>query len=186
MSWHHEPTTGIHTRHPTPDLTKPFTAADALNLTDKQLRHLAAVHEAGHAAIHLHHGVPFDDMGIGNDPTRNQPCGGYIHATNVTCTLNEFAHLQTGGERASDRLLHDLGLWTPARAWANELAARTDRLQLAEHMPTDDLTAVHADVDRILDQMWPQVLRIAIALDRHGRLDYAQAAAAAGYAPLGR
>jgi hypothetical protein len=189
MSWHYEPTIGIHTRNPTPNLPRPFTAADALNLDTTQLRRTTAVHEAGHAVMYLTHGIPFAHMEIGSIGPDNDgitAAGQVKSLPTFTATTRQMAMVLAAGECAQDRWLREQGLWTPERGWAVEVASRTDRHQIVDIDPGHDLDVLHHVTDRALDGLWDGVLRLGEALDRHGHLGYAQAAEAAGYAPLGR
>lgn len=166
---------------------------------------MSTVHEAGHAAVFLTAGVPFDYLAFSAGPG-GEHCISGISGINLAAA--DHVRCCVAGERASDRWLRDHQLWTPDRAWANEALSASDRRQLAGHLPAnglmalvvndddllappvdgprlDDLSLLHAEVDAFLDSLWPQVLRLGEALDRHGRLDYAQAREHAGI-PCGR
>lgn len=182
MSWHPEPALGIHTRHPAPDIRRPFPIGQAFQLTPAQIRAMSVTHEAGHAMVFLTAGVRFDHLAFGEASGADHCIQGL---PGIHLTAADHVRCCATGERASDRWLRDHGLWTPARAWANEALSASDRRQLDGYLPGDDLTVLHDRADEFLDRVWLAVLRLADALDRHGRLSYTQAAAAAGYAPLG-
>ncbi|WP_035796445.1 hypothetical protein [Kitasatospora mediocidica] len=184
MSWHYEPTTRIFTRHPAPDIDGRFDVRGLYGLPDSHHRQMTTIHEAGHAAVLLAAGIPFDHMSLGQHPNTAAPQAGYVKCT-FTGTLETYIHFFAAGERAQDRWLREQGLWTPIRAWATEILAYTDRQGIAEYAPADDLTALHDEVDTLLDGLWPSVLRLAGALNRHGRLSYEQAVEHAAI-PCGR
>ncbi|GAB2696329.1 hypothetical protein [Kitasatospora kifunensis] len=204
MSWHYEPDFKLFTRHAAPHIPGPTTAYGILNLTNTQLRRKIAIHEAGHAVLMLDREIAFvtvqiaDDLGHG--PGKESPAGHVELHSSLTAPLPDALLGLAAGERAEDRWLREQGLWTSARAWVVEILASNDRQQIARVSweahgrpvtygvsddPRRDLAAMHDVADEALDDLWGHVLDVAEALDRHGRLDYAQAAAAAGYAPCG-
>lgn len=182
MTWHYEVNTGIHTRHPMP--AGPYDPFGVLNLTGSQLRRETATHEAGHAMTLLDIGIPFGEIVIADDPADDSAVHG-IQIPEAGPTPPAVAVSLAAGERAADRWLREHGLWTPDRAWAVEIIAHGDRAQLDTRFPGHDLAALHDKADRALDRLWPGVLRLGEALDRHGRLDYAQAVEYAAI-PCGR
>jgi hypothetical protein len=191
MSWHYLPDAGIHTRHPTPNLPGTFTPNDALNLDPTQERRSIAAHEAGHAAAYLAHGIKFIDItigGLGPDENGITPAARVRPLPTFRATDEQVLQVLAAGERAQDRWLREQGLWTPTRAWAVEVTAGHDRGEMKRHgldYDTSDLTSLHAETDALLDRLWPSVIRLGDALDRHGHLTYEQAVEAAAV-PCGR
>jgi hypothetical protein len=203
MSWHYDTDFELHTRHAAPYVPGPTTAYEILNLTNTQLRQKIAIHEAGHAILMLDRSIPFlaiqiaDDLGHG--PDKDGPAGHVELHSSLTAPINDGLAALAAGERAEDRWFREQGLWTGTRAWVVEILARSDRQQIARVAqaahgrpvthgvnsdPQRDLSAIHSAADEALDGLWDRVLRLGEALDRHGRLDYSQAAEAAGYAPI--
>jgi hypothetical protein len=93
------------------------------------------------------------------------------------------------GERAADRWLREAGLWTEERAWVIERHAGHDRVYALKALhdagerltfgerpghPHDYATA-QAAADRLLDELWQGVYRLADSLTQHRRLSGADA-----------
>lgn len=80
--WHLDEESEMVTRHPFPTLTGPTTAYRILALTDEQLRHSIAVHEAGHAVLMLALSLPFECVviadNLGRGPDDGRPAG-FVH-----------------------------------------------------------------------------------------------------------
>lgn len=168
------------TRHRSPDNCEP-----GIDLTGRQLDYLRAVHEAGHAVAvllgkaHLH-SVEIV-IGLADDET-----GGEVQACNLA-DGHAYAVFCAAGERAADRWLREAGLWTSARAVANEVGARGDRRQFLVINPHVgfgdrelDYRIVHDLADQALDPHWAAVLSVAAQLAWRGRLDADEIVALAG------
>lgn len=168
------------TRHRSPDRAEP-----GIDLSSRQLDYLRAVHEAGHAIAvllgkgHLHSAEIV--VGVADDAT-----GGEVRACNLA-DGHAYAVFSAAGERAADRWLREAGLWTPARAVANEVGARGDRQQflaINPHVGFGDrdvnYRVVHDLADQALDPHWTAITRVADQLAQRGRLDAAEITKLAG------
>lgn len=147
-----------------------------LNLAAAHLDYLRAIHEAGHAVAvligraHLHSA----EIVTGEAVTEE---GGVVHACNLA-DGHGYAVFSAAGERASDRWLREAGLWTPERAVANEVGARSDRQQflaINTHVGFGDREVdyryIHDLADQALDRHWEAVVRVADELVRWQHLD---------------
>ena len=171
--WHNDITVDgalYPTRNHAPDFHG--TSDDCFALTADQIDYIRAIHEAGHAitaltaAAHLHHAE------IATESTTTEH-GGATHA----CGLGNghaYAIYTAAGERAADRWLRETNLWTPERAVAVEVGARSDRasfLNLNKHVGYGnkqiDYTTVHDLADETLNHHWDAVTRVADALTQH-------------------
>lgn len=161
------------TRHHVPGLDSNTPAY--LSVTDAQLDYLRAIHEAGHAVTallgraHLHSAeIVYGDT--------DAETGGVVYACNLA-DGHGYAIYSAAGERAADRWLREAELWTPEGAIANEVAAKSDRLQFLAINPhvgfgdrEVDYRVVHDLADQALDQHWTVVVRVADQLVQRGRL----------------
>ncbi|MFJ9693432.1 hypothetical protein [Kitasatospora sp. NPDC101183] len=197
--WHFEYNTGIRTRHPLPDVARPTTRYRILGLDDDQLRRDIAVHEAGHATLLLFWGIPFEFVEIAADLGKGSGSGGRV-AISGTAPFEHVIVELAAGERAEDRWMREVGLWSPQRAFAVEIGACGDRRAIDTAVRTvhgtgltygtstdwtRDLAALHQRADEAVDAVWDRVLTLAEALERNGRLTHEQAAEAAGFTPVG-
>ena len=151
---------------------------DSIGLTPQQANHLTAIHETGHAITALAGGGHLHYAQIG--PVANNPSA---TADAYCCNLvDDNGHAQAiyyaAGERAADRWLRETGLWTPRRAVAAEVGAHGDRhkfLSINDHLvgygdKPVDYRYVHDLADRVLDQNWDAITRVADALAQHQHL----------------
>ncbi|MEU3565406.1 hypothetical protein [Kitasatospora sp. NPDC006786] len=172
------------TRAPRREVTG-LTAGELLEgLTQRQYELMNAVHEAGHAVAILAAGGNVHRARLSPD---DPDVGGAVEG----CGLADgpaYAAFAGAGERAADRWLREAGLWTPGRATAVEIGARTDRRRLLRLNPhigfgaegRQDYRTVHDVADDVLDRHWAAVTVVAAALvDRH-HLDGGAVAALAG------
>ncbi|MFC7794618.1 hypothetical protein [Streptomyces cinereoruber] len=162
------------TRTYVPDLD---TDTAAFDLPQVQVAYLSAIHEAGHAVVllarggHIHHAeVLLGTFQHGEPDGRVDACG--------VRDGNMFAEFLAAGERATDRRLREMGLWTPYRGLVAETGAYADRKKLLADNPDVgfgdkpvDYLLAHDMADTVLDAHWPAVLRVADALAHHHRLD---------------
>lgn len=171
-------------RHHAPGLDSVTPAY--LAVTEAQLNHVRAIHEAGHAVAvllgrgHLHSA----EIVIGNP---NAETGGVVQACNLA-DGHAYAIYSAAGERAADRWLREAGLWTPEGAIANEVAAWSDRQQFLAINPhvgfgdrQVDYRVVHDLADQALGQHWAAVERVADQLVQRGHLNADEIADLAGY-----
>ncbi|MGA5818832.1 hypothetical protein ACPC54_13365 [Kitasatospora sp. NPDC094028] len=198
--WHYDAQTGLTTRNLRPTLRPGMTVSEALDLPEDELRRAIAMHEAGHATVMLHFGLPFksvairDDLGLDPDRPGN---AGEVACESWSAPLCDGLAMLAAGERAQDRWLRESGRWSVARGWLTELGAIGDRREVYRAVreafgvgvtfntgddPCRDLSALHDHADALLNTLWGQVGRLADVLDRRGRLTEAQAAEAAGFA----
>ncbi|MFJ9693670.1 hypothetical protein [Kitasatospora sp. NPDC101183] len=196
--WHHDWDTGLTSRNPVPEIYEDTDSERLMGLPEGQLRMGTAVHEAAHAVVMLHFGLPFVEVGVGNMGGGPNQAGAVIRESG-TVQANHYLYTLAAGERAQDRWLRLANLWTPTRGWVVESGAFGDRREIARVVkqvtgadltfgvtdtPDTDLAALHAVADEILTFLWGRVTALAEALHHHGRLTEAEAAAAAGLAAL--
>lgn len=91
---------------------------------------------------------------------------------------NAFAEFLAAGERATDRRLREMGLWTPYRGLVAETGAYADRKAFLASNPdvgfgdkAVDYLLVHDMADTVHDTHWPAVLRVADVLAHRHRLN---------------
>jgi hypothetical protein len=144
---------------------------DFFDLPDHLTSYPDAIHEAGHAVIALAGGGHLHYATIAKDPA-NPTVGG----TTFSCGLSDatgrlFATFTAAGERAIDRWLHQAGMWTPERAVAAEVGARSDRHQFLRINPDVgfgdkpiDYRAVHDLADQAVYRHWNAITTVADAL----------------------
>lgn len=165
---------------PPPDAETYSSIGASMGFTDEQWRDMIAVHEAGHVVVAKRVGLPVLRVEITPDGDGADQTGGAV-------TLGEFheadwfevAVMCAAGEQAALRWMHDTGLYTPLRGWANEHAAMLDRRSAVGFaatplaVVTDDPWAWHdwrhlGDVAaRWLDSAWSDVRALARALTLH-------------------
>ncbi|MET8544119.1 hypothetical protein ABZW03_26235 [Kitasatospora sp. NPDC004799] len=197
--WHFDARNGMTTRNPRPALPSGVTVTAALSLPTDELRQTLAAHEAGHVAVLLHFGIPFQSVYIRDDlglvPDRAGNGGAVVLGSSWSGPLYSALVMLAAGERAQDRWLRENGRWNTARGWLTELGAIGDRREIyravdevtgrdvtfgAGDDPCRDLAALHDHTDALLDLLWERVGRVADALNGHGQLTGEQAAEAAG------
>ncbi|MGW3183845.1 hypothetical protein ACWDD9_31710 [Kitasatospora sp. NPDC001119] len=200
--WHFDADTGLTTRNPTVMVDGPTPLYEVLALPDDLLRRAIAVHEAGHVAVALYFGLPFESVWVsddlGKDPSRPGGAGGVTVSRSFSAPLYDALVMLAAGERAEDRWLREAGLWTGTRGWAAEAGALGDRDRINEAVyenfgeevtygtggdPCRDLAALHDRTDALLDLLWSRVAALADALTQRGQLNWEQAAAAARFSP---
>ncbi|MFI2076236.1 hypothetical protein [Streptomyces triculaminicus] len=202
-SWHLNTDRPYYTRHPEPaDWGRGFfNSLDGMDLDNATLRRALAVHEAGHAALCFAFGVPVVLMHLSEDLGRTGPGFEPLACVRTApsgwrISYMAYAALCAAGERAQDRWLREMGLWTPKRAWAAERAAMEDRRMAAAALKDNCRRVLHYGdnrstgsvyygtvqtvADSALSHLWDRVLRLAAALDDHGHLTGHEAARYAG------
>ena len=174
--WHTDALVGgvvYPTRNHAPDLEG--ESDTCLNLAAPQLDYLRAIHEAGHAVTVLAGRGHLHSVEIVKGVATTEE-GGVTRA----CSLSDghaYAIFSAAGERAADRWLREAGLWTPARAVSNEVAARGDRVSFLAINPhvgfgdkDVDYRVVHDLADQAVDLYWREIGVIADALMQEIRL----------------
>ncbi|GGR05498.1 hypothetical protein [Kitasatospora griseola] len=156
-------------------------------------RRAVSVHEAGHTVIAFHVGMHVKGVEI-VECTRDVGCGprlelgGAVDPGPYELADSEAVKQLVAGERAEQRWLREMGLWTQDRGWAAEMGALQDRDAAIPRLRTftgsDDLRillgwyATFGDqAEEVLDRHWPAVLAVAEALDEAGELTGDQVAA---------
>jgi hypothetical protein len=130
------------------------TVREILDLPTSIAARETAVHEAGHVVAALAHGI---------QPARVD--GTRAHLGHLSgFTQDALACSMGAGERAVDRWLRSLDLWTPIRAAAVECSAYADRTTFRQHLDVHDYLEVHDYADEVLDRHWDAVMAVAEAL----------------------
>lgn len=178
-AWHHEVDINgepYPTRNSAPN-HESTSSAYIGDLTDEQSTQMRAVHEAAHAVAalaasgHVHHAklVPAAQM-------RAMPDGGVgVESGDVfACNLIEgrdVARFLGAGERAEDRWLREVGLWTPSRAVGVEMGACSDRRSFLGLNPRfgfgiddHDYRVVHDLADQFIGRHWTAINAVADVL----------------------
>lgn len=131
-------------------------------------RHLQAVaaHELGHFLVNWKLGAWMFGISVQEDPGNTIPKG-VVHFSHPDG--NEARPVLVGGaagERACDRWLHEMGLWTPGRAVYGELQGSADREAALKADPAltfdggpNDYRHLQDEADWVLDEVWPLLLR---------------------------
>jgi hypothetical protein len=153
--------------------------AARFGLTVPWMRRLVATHEAGHAVTASTLGLPVKAVTL--TPADGMPGGFDFSYTGRT--IDAAAVALTAGERAQDRWLRDLGLWTPERAAECVDNGSYDRDRVAalpwpDAAPEREALALRAD--RVLDAHWDRVSAVADALVQRGTLGPADVTRLAG------
>ncbi|MFI1968237.1 hypothetical protein BLA24_20410 [Streptomyces cinnamoneus] len=167
-----------------------------LDFSDAMLRRSLAVHEAGHAVLNMAFGIPIAEIGV-RDDLGKVPSDGFAAwvrtCGNWSVPYVRYLAMCAAGERAQERWMRELGLWTPERAWVVERCASSDRELVADSLRTARGMELHfgdgngtaggmhyatiqTAADSALAHLWDQVLHLAAAVDEHGRLTGRQAA----------
>lgn len=147
-----------------------FTGAGTLTelagFTPGQHLQAVAAHELGHFLVNWKLGGWMFSISVQEDTGNTIPKGvvSFYHPDG-----NEARPVLVGGaagERACDRWLREMDLWTPARAVYGELQGSTDREGALQADPTitfdggpNDYRALQDEADRVLDEVWPLLLR---------------------------
>lgn len=147
-----------------------------LGLTPDEMHYIRAIHEAAHAVTAIAGGGHLHYAEIETHDSASDH-GGVTEA----CGLDDgnlFAVFSGAGERANDRWLREVGLWTPRLAVAVESGARGDRakfLQVNPHVGFGDrevdYRAVHDLADQAIDRHWAAINTVADVIVTHIRLE---------------
>lgn len=173
--------------------------AGMLSLSAQQRQESGAAHELGHAIAHLAQDADAhlarvdlysETTDIRLDTGVTRAAGGYTlahyergdeHA--LWCVLVACA----AGERAQDRWLREAGLWTPTRAVAIEVLARSDRDSALHREPRlgfgdaeIDYGLLHDEADAIIDRHWEGLRTAVPVLMTSGRMTGDELAAYVG------
>ncbi|MFD7235070.1 hypothetical protein ACFWAT_07140 [Streptomyces syringium] len=192
-AWHLNSDRALFTRHPEPKAwVTGASLYDCLDFPDATLRRSIAVHEAGHAVLCMAFGIPVAEIRIRDDLGRTPGEGGAAWVKtglNWRVSYMRYVAMCAAGERAQDRWMREMGLWTPQRAWAAERGAGDDRDQVGEALRTCGMdlhfganrpgvqySTIQAVADSALSHLWDRLLRLAEAIDNHGHLTGREAA----------
>lgn len=163
------------------------------DLAPEQEIDLTTTHEAAHAVVYMAAGHTLESITIHPVPSRGNKATVVKNGGNGP--WQEFAVCFAIGERAADRRLREMGLWTPTRAWAMERLAGDDRALTANVVAEvfgRDMTYGVSDepsdyswicnrADEALDKRWRQIRALAQYLVAHPSVTGTEAARAAGF-----
>lgn len=196
MPWHLNEDRPVYTRYPEPDgWGRTVTSTwQAMSLPPALELMCNAVHEAGHAAMMLHHGIQVKSMVLyTEEEARDKDFRAATDCGHYEVDYTQFACVLAAGERAQDRWLRQEGLWTPERAWSVERHGLDDRAEIEKVISTQlggrltygedpghhfDYHHVCDRTDQALTPLWKGVLAIARELVKRRTLTGAQVTAA--------
>ena len=152
---------------------------DVMDVPDHVHWDLIAAHELGHALGAMVGGMPCRDITINLDGRLGMKGAS---ATTVTIiplgatAVMERADMVSAaaGERAQDRRLRELGIWSPHRALATEIQASHDRERIMEQYKVGyaDAEILYGDLmdeaDRLLDRIWTKLTKCITFLAESG------------------
>lgn len=179
----------VHTQRQAPEDSSDRNLAEVLDLGRDGLRRHVAIHEAGHAVVGICQGAEATGAEIGASVGEDGlPLDGACSIQPFNIPWPDLGAICAAGERAAHRWLHEEGLATPRRLWANELSSAADRLT-AERLGAGKAVPPvltygapgsvpggyeWADLgdaaDEVLEADWSAVRRVADALYERGRL----------------
>jgi hypothetical protein len=196
MTWHLNTDRPLHTRHPEPQGWTRGTIASTwhvLALPPDVEMMCNAIHEAGHAAVMLDHGIPVISMVVYTEKeARDKPARATTIKGECNVDYMRIARALAAGERAVDKWLREERYWTPERAWAAERLACSDREELEQIARTYmrgeltygrnpssplDYRYICDGADEVLLPLWRGVLALAGELVKRRSLTGAQVAA---------
>jgi hypothetical protein len=186
--WHVNRNPDHTTRHPEPTGGWHHTWKIE-RFTEEQKLQGTAIHEAAHTVLYCAAGAPITSVLV---RTMSESDGSVLANGQTThgpyrIDLSDLLTALAAGERAEDRWLREVGLWTPERAWAIERHAREDRRAAARTITStgremtvgtsshwSDLASIHQRADEAIDKRWSSITALATALLRYRHLDAQQ------------
>lgn len=152
------PTRAHFTGNATLDELAGFTAAQHLQAV--------AVHELGHFLVAWKLGAWMARISV-READGNVVPKGFVSYTHPDGNGSRpTLVIGAAGERAFDKWLREQGLWTPSRAVYGEIQGLLDRDDALEADPTitfddgtNDYRHLQDEADRVLDEVWPLLLR---------------------------
>ncbi len=144
---------------------------------------LVAIHEVAHGIVGRAQGMRIANVEVGEGvlPGTSIRVAGRFGLEAQTASSVDVGRCFAAGERGAARWLTEQGLAGPARLWANEVSAASDRVMLEEIAASagipgmitygepgpegsHDWGDLRQDADELLNRQWPGVLRAADAL----------------------